>query len=140
MSIPFAQVRDYLSQPFIARLATLDEDGTPHVVPLWYVVENDRDEIVIMTDRETRKARNADTRVKGAVQIGGDPKPDGNGYTPGYLLQGEFVVATDTDKIAMKRITRHYLPPDEAEKQINAWINDDVVEIRLRVTNVIKVM
>lgn len=140
MTIPFAQVREYISQPLIGRLATVDEDGTPHVVPLWYVVEDDRDEILIMTDRTTRKAKNAATRAKGAVQIGGDPKSEGDGYTPGYLLQGEFVVTTDTDKVAMKRITRHYLPPDEAEKLIAQWINDDVVEIRLKVNAVIKVM
>jgi hypothetical protein len=140
MRIPFAQVRDYISQPLVGRLATVDEDGTPHVVPLWYVVEDDRDEIVIMTDRETRKARNAAARAKGAVQIGGDPTGAPNSHTPGYLLHGEFVVTTDADKVAMKRITRHYLPPDEAEKLIAQWIDDDVVEIRLRVTKVIKVM
>jgi predicted pyridoxine 5'-phosphate oxidase superfamily flavin-nucleotide-binding protein len=140
MSIPFAEVRDYLRQPMVARLATLDEDGTPHVVPLWYVVEDDRDEIVVMTDRETRKVRNATARVKGAVQIGGDPTGEPNRHTPGYLLQGEFVVNTDVDKVAMKRIVRHYLQPEAAEKLIAQWIDDDVVEIRLRVKNVIKVM
>lgn len=139
MKLSFADVREYLRQPMIGRLATLDADGTPHVVPLWYVVEDERDEIVIMTDRASRKAVNALARSRGAVQIGGDPAGEPNRYTPGYLLQGEFVVSTDTDKAAMKRITRHYLPPDAAEAQIAQWINDDTVEIRLRVSKVVRV-
>ena len=140
MATTFAQIRAYIRQPLIARMATLDDDGLPHVVPLWYVVEEDRDEIVIMTDRATRKAKNALARSQGAIQIGGDPTGEPNGYTPGYLLQGEFVVTTDTDKAAMKRITRHYVPGERGEALINAWINDDVVEIRLRVTKIVKVM
>lgn len=140
MKVSFAEVRDYLRQPLIARIATVDADGTPHVVPLWYVVEDDRDEIVVMTERASRKVANALARAQGAVQIGGDPTGEVNRYTPGYLLQGELVVANDIDKAAMKRITRHYVPPAEAEALLAQWINDDTVEIRLRVKKVIRVM
>jgi nitroimidazol reductase NimA-like FMN-containing flavoprotein (pyridoxamine 5'-phosphate oxidase superfamily) len=139
-SISFDDIREYLRQPLIARMGTIDDDGTPHIVPLWYVVEENRDEIVIMTDSKTRKTRNAAARSQGAIQIGGDPTGTPNQYTPGYLLQGEFVVAPDADRAALKRITRHYVPGEQAEALIAQWSADDIVEIRLRVTKIVKVM
>lgn len=51
-------------------VATLDEDGTPHVVPLWFVWTEDA--IYVATRREGRTWRNAvrDPRVALTVDLG----------------------------------------------------------------------
>jgi nitroimidazol reductase NimA-like FMN-containing flavoprotein (pyridoxamine 5'-phosphate oxidase superfamily) len=51
-------------------VATVDEDGSPHVVPLWFVWREDA--IYVATRREGRTWRNAvrDPRVALAVDLG----------------------------------------------------------------------
>ena len=34
-------VREFLQKPLIARLATIDGNGYPHTVPLWFDVDGD---------------------------------------------------------------------------------------------------
>jgi len=126
------EASQFLEKPLIARLSTIGEDGYPHTVPLWYVL--DGEDIVIMSDRDTRKVKNALQNPKGAITIGGEPGDGG-----GYLLQGDWIVETDDDYVWMKRITCRYEPKERAESIIASWMNDDVVTMRLKVTKSIKV-
>lgn len=128
-----AKVHEFLQKPLIARLATIGDDGYPHVVPIWFDV--DGDDLVFMTDRQSQKAKNAETNAKGAVTIGGD---EGDGA--GYLFMGDWTVATDTDYRLMERITRRYQPPEQAQKTLESWKGDDVVVMRLLVKDIVKVM
>lgn len=118
------EVRAFLSAPRIARLATLDDEGYPHVVPIWYGLEGD--DIVFMTDRDTTKSRNAAARSKGAVCIGGGKDDDA-----GYLLRGDLSVYTDEGHAVMLRILYHYEDKARADQMAAEWANDDVVVIRL---------
>ena len=44
------EVRAFLGEPeHLVRLATVDDDGAPHVVPIWFVFEDDR---IWITPRE----------------------------------------------------------------------------------------
>lgn len=49
-------VRRVLNGTSIAHLATILPDGSPHTVPIWIGVHNDR--IVFLTGPDSRKARN----------------------------------------------------------------------------------
>jgi PPOX class probable F420-dependent enzyme len=51
-----SNVRDLLSHPNFAHLATLMPDGSPNVTPVWIGVEGDR--ILICTGEGSLKARN----------------------------------------------------------------------------------
>jgi hypothetical protein len=57
------QVR-FLLKPRIGRLATLRRDGSPHVAPVWYRLEDGA--ILVLTDRGSVKHRNIerDARVE----------------------------------------------------------------------------
>jgi PPOX class probable F420-dependent enzyme len=46
----------FLREPNLARLATIDPDGTPHLVPIWYL--RDGDDLVLISNPATRKVRN----------------------------------------------------------------------------------
>lgn len=140
MATTVSEVRDVLKKPQIARLASMGDNGFPHVVPLWYLLEDDHDEIVIMSDRTARKSQNLLKNPHGALQVGGDfLAPGADGYTPGVLLQGEFTVEDDPDHAVTARITRHYLPEEAANQLLESWKNDDIVVLRLKIQTVIKV-
>ncbi len=140
MAVTLDQVRHVLTQPLIARLGTIGVDGFPHITPLWFLLEDDRDEIVIMADRTARKAQNLIADPHGAVQVGGDPLPnDQGGYTAGVMLQGEFTVEDDPGHAVTARITRHYLQGEAADQLLETWKDDDIVVLRLKIHKVIRV-
>jgi PPOX class probable F420-dependent enzyme len=62
-----ALARELLSSPLIAYLATLNSDGTPHVVGMWFVWDGEA--LLLPTSRETRKARNAFRDPRATVMI-----------------------------------------------------------------------
>lgn len=68
---PFAlssfEIDKILSMTLIANLATLDDDGGIHLVPMWFLrVDND---ICIPTSRKTHKYRNLRLRPRASVMI-----------------------------------------------------------------------
>jgi PPOX class probable F420-dependent enzyme len=127
------EAREVLSKPLIARLATLSEDGMPHVVPLWFLLEND--EIYIISERDTRKVRNLIRHPRAAVTVGGDALAE-----HGFMLQGTVSITDDVDNAMTNRITRLYEPNEEGEKHILEWADFDMVIIRLTPTNCKKVI
>jgi nitroimidazol reductase NimA-like FMN-containing flavoprotein (pyridoxamine 5'-phosphate oxidase superfamily) len=62
-----AEIDNILSMKLIANLATLGEDGTIHLVPMWFIrIGND---ICIPTSRHTRKYNNLRARPNASVMI-----------------------------------------------------------------------
>jgi hypothetical protein len=60
------EIRNFLLQGTLTgKLGTINKDGTPHVVPIWYTVDED-DNIVFNTCGESVKAKNIrrDNRVR----------------------------------------------------------------------------
>ncbi|MBN1284676.1 MAG: pyridoxamine 5'-phosphate oxidase family protein [Anaerolineae bacterium] len=126
------QAREFLQKRLIARMSTVGPDGYPHTVPVWFKLEGD--DIIIISTRDTRKVQHILANSKGAVTIGGDPN-DG----AGYLLQGDFSVEEDTDRIWLRTLTYYYEEKEQAEKDIAAWQDLDMIAIRLKPKKVVKV-
>lgn len=62
-----AEIDELLSMTLIANLATLDDDGDIHIVPMWFLrLGND---ICIPTSRHTRKYKNLRARPRASVMI-----------------------------------------------------------------------
>ena len=60
------EIRNFLLKgTFTGKLGTINKDGTPHVVPIWYTLDED-DNIIFNTGDETVKAKNIgrDSRVR----------------------------------------------------------------------------
>ncbi|MDH5374247.1 MAG: pyridoxamine 5'-phosphate oxidase family protein [Candidatus Bathyarchaeota archaeon] len=127
------EVREFLRKPRVARLATIGSDGYPHIVPIYFML--DGDDILFGSDRDNRKVRNALTNPKGAVVVGGEPATDEAGYT----IQGNLTMEDDTDHSMARRMLCRYESKDEAEKTLAAWVNSDLVIIRLKPKSIIRV-
>jgi predicted pyridoxine 5'-phosphate oxidase superfamily flavin-nucleotide-binding protein len=125
------RARQTLQKPLTARMSTLDQEGYPHTVPVWFML--DGDDVVIFSDDGANKVKHAQRNSKGAVVIGGDPFTE-----PGYLLKGEFSVEPDNDW--SRKITYHYMPDKaEADKMLKSWEGSTMVVLRLKPKKVIKV-
>jgi PPOX class probable F420-dependent enzyme len=66
-------LKQFLREPNLARLATIAEDGTPHVVPIWYL--HDGHDLLFITNPASRKVRNIrrDPRVTVCVDRAAPP-------------------------------------------------------------------
>ncbi|HEX2908454.1 MAG TPA: pyridoxamine 5'-phosphate oxidase family protein [Phototrophicaceae bacterium] len=126
------EMRAFLQKPLVARMSTMDANGYPHTVPVWYMLDND--DIVIISIRQTAKIGHLKTSPKGAVAIGGDPNDGG-----GYLIKGEFTIEEDPDDFWMKKLTYHYESGAQAEKDIADWTPLDIVLLRLKIKSIAKV-
>ena len=131
------EVRTLLESPIVARLSVVDSNGYPHTVPLWYAV--DGDDIVMISDRKTRKVDFLGANRKASICIGGGEAADGEAG-PGYLFKGECTTEEDEGYEWLRRITLRYRAPAQAEKDIEQWRTElDIMVIRLKVAKVIKV-
>lgn len=126
-----AKAREVLQKPILARISTLDADGYPHTVPVWFDV--DGDDIVVISVRETAKVRHIHASNKGAITIGGDTGDGG-----GLLLKGQFSIEPDPDDYWMKRLIYRYESGEQAEKDVAEWEPLDIILIRLKVEKVFK--
>ncbi len=126
------EVRAFLQKPLLARMSTIDRDGYPHTVPVWFGL--DGDDVMVIATRDTRKVGHIALNPKGALVVGGD-----FGDGAGYLLKGEFTVEEDPGLRWMKALTYHYEDEEQAAADVAAWSDLDMIVIRLRVRKVIKV-
>ena len=126
-------VRKFLTQPRVARLATLGRDGYPHIVPIYFML--DGDDIIFGSDDDERKVVNARRRPKGAVVIGGEPDAD----DAGYLIQGDLRVEKSASRALMRKMLRRYESAKEAREFEAEWTEGKLVLIRLKPRKVIRV-
>jgi len=126
------QTRSILTKPEIVRLTTIQPDGYPHTVPVWFML--DGDDIIIFTGRGSRKVKNALENRKGNISFGGDPVGSSC-----YTIEGDIEIEDDPDHRLTAKITRHYESPEKAEAYLAAWKDDPHVILRLKPRKVIKV-
>lgn len=122
-------VREFLRKPLISRISTNGANGYPHTAPTWYMMEGD--DVVVMSERDTRKIKNLARDARAAVQVGGEP---GDAFA--VLFRGEFVVTDDVGHEVTNRITRHY-EGDNADKYIAEWADFDMVVMRMTPTSAV---
>lgn len=126
------KAREFLRKPILARLSTIDPNGYPHTVPVWFML--DGTDIVFISARDTRKVQYVAVNPKGAVSIGGDSNDGG-----GYLIKGDLSVEPDPNDAWVKKFCYHYEEKAKAEMDIADWAEIDIVLLRLRPKRVTKV-
>jgi nitroimidazol reductase NimA-like FMN-containing flavoprotein (pyridoxamine 5'-phosphate oxidase superfamily) len=77
------EIDELLSMTLIANLATLDNDGSIHILPMWFLRVGD--DICIPTSSQTHKYRNLQARPRASVMI--DLSRDGLNLK-GVLIRG----------------------------------------------------
>jgi PPOX class probable F420-dependent enzyme len=110
-----------------AALATVDADGAPHVVPVWYV--RDGDDVVITTMAASVKARNLARSPRVALSVDEERLP-----LSFVTVRGTATLLAEPDDLVewAVRIARRYVP-DAAEEvgRRNAEIDDMIVRVRI---------
>ena len=127
-----AQARSVLAQPVIVRLTTIQPNGYPHTVPIWFML--DQDDLIMFTGRQARKAKNALANNKANIAIGGDPVG-----SPGYIVTGDIVIEDDPEHEVTAQITHHYETSAKAAEYLASWEGSDFVILRLKPKSVIKI-
>lgn len=124
------QARELLQKPLIARMSVVDPEGYPHTVPVWYAI--DGDDVVIISERATRKVDYIKTNPKGCLVVGGDAGE-------GYMIKGTFSAEPDPNHKWMIHMIRLYEPAEKVEQTIIEWSELDIIVLRLKPAKVIKV-
>ncbi len=126
-------VREILKQPLIARLSVTDSNGYPHTVPLWY--DFDGDDIVIISDRKTKKVDYIAANPKACLSIGGD-SIEGTGY----MIKGQCFNEEDPSYQWLTQMTYRYEQNPQADKDIELWRTTlDMMIIRFKIEKIVKV-
>lgn len=124
-----AEVRDFLSAGTrTGKLATVRADGSPHVVPIWFVL--DGDDLVFNTGADTVKGRALARDGRAALCVDEEVAP----YA--YVtVRGPVTFSTDLPdmRIWATRIAGRYMGPDLADSYgaRNAVEGELLVRLRL---------
>ena len=106
MGIP-EDVRPLLEGRNFAHVATLLPDGSPHSVPVWVGVEDDR--VVFFTQEGSRKARNVERDPRVAISMVDHERPYLSAHLRGRVVgkrEGEAALEV------MDRLARRYTGKD----------------------------
>jgi PPOX class probable F420-dependent enzyme len=105
-----AELRDFLTAGTrTGKLATVRADGTPHVVPIWFVL--DGDDLVFNTGADTVKGRALARTGRAALCVDEEAAP----YA--YVtVRGPVTLSTDLDEMLVwaTRIAERYMGPELA--------------------------
>ncbi len=98
--------KEFLKSQKILRLATIDPSGNPHIVPVWYMYDNDK--FYVGTNTKTRKAKNIKENSKVSFCIDtGIRSPD----IVGIMVIGRAKLILKTDRVeslAEKILLRYF--------------------------------
>lgn len=100
------QTWELISRPIISFVTTMREDGTPHVTPVWHLV--DGDEVVIAVARDTVKARNVRANPQVALCVAADERPQ-----PWVLINGTARLSEERVEEIVRTVSFHYLGEEE---------------------------
>jgi len=127
---------------FTAKLATVKKDGSPHVVPIWFVLDDTKDrttkkigDIILTTYEGSLKARNIERDNRVSICV--------DDQTP----QFSFVTIHGTAKIVRQkynellkwntRIAERYMGKSNAKAYGERNSTEDVILVRVKPTKVI---
>lgn len=109
---------DFLNEPNLCRIATLDDDGEPHVVPAWYWWDGAR--FWIGAQATDRKVAHVRRRRRATVEVDGDIR-----RKRGLFARGEARVIDGADgrreylRITARQVARYQpgQPPIETAER-----------------------
>lgn len=101
------QTDELLREPIISIITTLRADGSPHMTPVWHMVEGD--EIVVAVDKRTVKARNVVNNPSVALCVAADESPQ-----RWILVSGTARLSEDGALDFVRAVSAHYLGEEQA--------------------------
>jgi PPOX class probable F420-dependent enzyme len=114
------------------KLASVREDGRPHVAPVWFVL--DGDDLVFMTWHESVKARNIARDARVSICVDEEIPPYAYVVVEGVVSVGDDV---QERKYWAKKIAERYMGADLADLYGKRNSVEGELVVRLRPTKVI---
>jgi len=116
-------VNTFLAEPRIARMATANKIGQPHVVPVWYAWDGNT--LWISAYADTRKVKDLQENPLISVAID-EVSPEGK--TQAVILEGKAVLLHEPVELLKRQFTwiySRYVGADHVSEPIyQDWIND----------------
>ncbi|MGH9976317.1 MAG: pyridoxamine 5'-phosphate oxidase family protein [Nitrososphaeraceae archaeon] len=129
------EIDELLSMTLIANLATIDEDGGIHLLPMWFLrMEND---ICIPTSHHTHKYKNLRARPRATVMI--DVSKAGLDLK-GVLIRGkvELVEGEEARRINRSIHLKYVTPEALSEPNVASYLSKgDDVTVKVRIDRLI---
>ncbi|HMO96158.1 MAG TPA: PPOX class F420-dependent oxidoreductase [Tepidiformaceae bacterium] len=120
MAMNTEQRNAFLRETRIAKIATLNADGSPTMVPVWF--EWDGEVARVFTSKNSPKVKRiqADPRVALSVE---EPV----GVPEAWVtIEGTCSFTTEGTRELIARLARRYYDPEKAEKSIKEWLAADI--------------
>ncbi|MEV3900879.1 pyridoxamine 5'-phosphate oxidase family protein [Mycobacterium sp. NPDC050551] len=118
------EVADLLDSDAVARLATIDADGYPHVTPIWFLWADGLIRLTSYADRPHLDRVRVDPRVGLVIDTEAAQRSDGERPNRQVRIIGDATVAVDIGGEWTRRIRRKYLgsaaeaPPSTGERAV----------------------
>jgi len=126
------EIRTFLEVPRIAYLSTIDLQGYPHTVPVWFAV--DGDDLIFSAAKKRARVKHILANSKGCVVIGGNTDD-----AEGYLIKGEFKIEEDPSLTLRDKVLNRYLQGKDLEQFMARLVGEERVIVRLIPLNAIRV-
>jgi len=119
--------RELLAARLIANLATLNSDGTVHLVGMWFLWDGEH--VLSPTSRRTRKARNLVRDPRATVMI---DDSRGGFDLRGITLVGRVEIVAAPESLSLnRRIHEKYVTPAGLELDpVRAYLGTDDITLR----------
>ena len=134
-SLSSAEIDKILSMTLIANLATLGEDNSIHIVPMWFIrIGND---ICIPTSRHTRKYKNLRARPHASVMV--DISRSGLDLK-GVLISGsvQLVEGEEARKINSQIHSKYVSPAGLCDPNVASYLSKgDDVTVKIHMDHVV---
>lgn len=132
------QTDELLREPIISIITTLRADASPHMTPVWHLV--DGDEIVVAVGRNTVKARNVirNPSVSLCVVEGSLTRTANDPPQHWVLVNGAARISEDRVEELVRAVSYHYLGEEDGAPYVEAILGKlDFILLRITPTAVV---
>jgi PPOX class probable F420-dependent enzyme len=126
MSMDDTALHEFLARPWVAKLGTLNPDGSMHISPMWY--HYDGSTFTMSANRLSIKAKNLRRDSNATLLVDSREFP----YR-GVIMYGRGSIE-EGDREARLKIFTRYLPPDEAVAYVDYWVKKAGERVIIRFT------
>jgi PPOX class probable F420-dependent enzyme len=118
---------EFLKGTWIAKLATLNADGSPNIVPVWY--EWTGSDVLLFTTRGTAKVRRIERDSRVALSV----EAPAGAMEAWVTIEGTASIEAEGAWDLILRLTPKYYDAERAADTLQSWeqIKDDWVLIRI---------
>lgn len=124
-------IDELLGRPLVSVVSTVRPDGTPHMTPVWHLV--DGDDVIVTVDSSSVKARNVRANPVAALSVVTDETPQ-----RWLLVSGKAELSTERLEEIARKVSVHYMGEEEGIPYSEQAMKDfDFVLLRITPTRVV---